>query len=287
MYQPQLMYPIEFWNKKNPVAPRDHDQWILAQGDSWFSIGAIPFCETANILMELALSKDTGIFNVAYPGKLLRDMVIPARSPDFHRALTENGAFPWSAILLSGGGNDLIDFLQQDVNSALGDRVLLHSGEWSSAPGVRRYLSSAGLYNLKQQITSALQTLAGWRQQHCPTARIIAHTYAYPIPRPVGPGLLLDSKGWFYAAYEVYGIPLDDRVELTRVLIDETAQVLIDQAQAIGHFDVVETRRNHTRGNILIPAGPAAPGPSGDWVNEIHPTRTGYSKLAEIWQTVL
>ena len=34
----------------------------------------------------------------------------------------------------------------------------------------------------------------------------------------------------------------------------------------------------------LAPAAAGAPGNSGDWLNEIHPNRAGWNKLAKIWR---
>ena len=35
---------------------------------------------------------------------------------------------------------------------------------------------------------------------------------------------------------------------------------------------------------VMTPADPSATGPSGDWINEIHPTASGWEKLAPVWQ---
>ena len=37
----------------------------------------------------------------------------------------------------------------------------------------------------------------------------------------------------------------------------------------------------------LLPADADTTGPSGDWINEIHPTREGYRKAASAWEKVL
>jgi hypothetical protein len=37
----------------------------------------------------------------------------------------------------------------------------------------------------------------------------------------------------------------------------------------------------------LVPADPDKSGPSGDWLNEIHPNKSGWIKLARAWQQKL
>ena len=52
--------------------------------------------------------KDVGIVNYAMPGQLLRDLPDPRKFPTFHLAMTLRGMPDWRAMLISGGGNDLI-----------------------------------------------------------------------------------------------------------------------------------------------------------------------------------
>jgi hypothetical protein len=58
----------------NPYDFGNANKW-LAQGDSWFSIGAVPFWSTTNLLFQLSLPTATVIVNCAYPGRELAHMV--------------------------------------------------------------------------------------------------------------------------------------------------------------------------------------------------------------------
>ena len=60
----------------------------LAQGDSWFSIGAIPPTLTSNVLEELELSQSTVVVNCARPGARLSRMVDTTKERYFMRLLT-------------------------------------------------------------------------------------------------------------------------------------------------------------------------------------------------------
>ena len=90
----------------NPDDP-DYGWRILAEGDSWFTIGAIP---SSNLLYELRLKKRTVVLNLGYPGDTIANIAQLSGNTEFTRRLVHpNWASDWNALLLSGGGNDLID----------------------------------------------------------------------------------------------------------------------------------------------------------------------------------
>ena len=84
----------------------DYSRVFLAEGDSWFSYGSTKF---RNVPSALRFSYKACVVNIAAPGDTLRRMHETTRNPDFYRYLQNRGGRRWSAILLSGGGNDLID----------------------------------------------------------------------------------------------------------------------------------------------------------------------------------
>ncbi|HWP11367.1 MAG TPA: hypothetical protein VNN06_06075, partial [Ramlibacter sp.] len=126
-------YPIEQFTNR-----------CLAQGDSWFSIGAFPPPLTTNLLFGLKLAASTCIVNCAVPGKVLRHMTDTTTSARFLQILNGVHSMRFDGILLSGGGNDLIDALQStDPDPA--KRMLRTQTEWGPpAAGGARYVSDAG-----------------------------------------------------------------------------------------------------------------------------------------------
>ena len=84
--------------------PFFYDSLILAEGDSWFTIGGL---FAPNLLMSMRFHKDTLILNCASPGDTIVHMSALAHNYVYKEALRYN--YAWDAILLSGGGNDLID----------------------------------------------------------------------------------------------------------------------------------------------------------------------------------
>ena len=93
-------------NAESPDNP-DYPWHFLAEGDSWFTIAAIP---SSNLLLELRLGRWTQILNLAYPGDTLRNIQALVGNKDLTRFLAKkNFCSHFDALLLSGGGNDLID----------------------------------------------------------------------------------------------------------------------------------------------------------------------------------
>ena len=106
-----------------------YGQRFLAQGDSWFSIGAIPPYLTTNVLAELVLERGAVAVNCAAPGAVLRRMTDAVRAPQFVNLLSGNVAWTWSAILVSGGGNDLIEAIGAPPTAPRHQRLLLTPAE--------------------------------------------------------------------------------------------------------------------------------------------------------------
>ena len=84
---------------------------ILAEGDSWFTIGGHNLRNPwfSNILFTLRFPRDTLLLNLAYPGDTIKHISAMPRDYRFKFAIEYQKNNPWDAIVLSGGGNDLID----------------------------------------------------------------------------------------------------------------------------------------------------------------------------------
>ena len=81
---------------------------LLAEGDSWYAWAHLNLKPSSNILEQLDFRDPTVIVNLAYSGDVIRNMSDAASNMQFNFELQ---ALRYHAILLSGGGNDLIDAL--------------------------------------------------------------------------------------------------------------------------------------------------------------------------------
>jgi lysophospholipase L1-like esterase len=266
-----------------------YERACLAQGDSWFSMGAIPPTRTTRVLAELRLLRSTVIVNCAYPGALLHRMTNTLRQQNFLNLLGGRRAQRFDAILLSGGGNDLIDAVGSPPGSAPAHRLLRTPAERGPGPlAPADYVSSAGWQTFADHIGAVFAHLVSLRDRSKLNAQtpIVWHNYARVMPRPAPAGAGFGP--WLLPALQRYAVPAEDHLAVAdellgrlRALIDDlvAAQRAQNPAAALFVADSMSAG--------LVLSDPAATGDSGDWLNEIHPNRAGYQKCALAWQAVL
>ncbi|AQV95590.1 hypothetical protein BJN34_17050 [Cupriavidus necator] len=278
--RPNRLKPVQSFDMMREGAPilGDFDLQCLAQGDSWFSINTLRPFSGSNLLMNMWLSRSAIAVDCADPGDTLAHMLDSRQDPLFYSFLVGPHDQAWSVILLSGGGNDLIDAIQTTPNDANGhrrppnDRLLLTDDEWDGPDAISTFISRPGWIAFTRYMLDQYRALDFLRRisaqnQNTP---IVTHTYDYATPRDSGAGL---GRGpWLFPAMQVYGIPEDRWIALAHDFTDRLADDVILQA-GIPNFHVADTR------GTLDPAGTEDHGATADWENEIHPTAEGYGKL--------
>lgn len=258
----------------NSVSPSDFGWHLLAEGDSWFSFGSLL---GNNLLNRLALTKKTLVTSCAQPGDTLAHMVEWWRDPDF-APLIDGGAhgdraWKFDAILLSGGGNDLIDA----VSDKLVGQQLLHKLPAGSDPATPDDCINADNWALFERYLRAnfgmVSQLAANSALNSATP-IFIHTYDYPTPNdaPAAPG----RGPWLLPAMVAHNIPEPMRQPLSDRLIERLAGVT--RTLGLANMHLIDTLGTLTR------AASGSTGDSNDWLNEIHPNPGGYRKLAAVWR---
>jgi hypothetical protein len=260
----------------------DYRRVILAEGDSWFSYGSTKF---RNLPSALTLPDPTCVLNIAEPGDTLRRMHETTRNPELYFYLRNKGGRRWNAILLSGGGNDLIDAIwnKDDQRSEIlvrpADPALI------DASTLRQVVNEEALAALLGYIrTNVGQIVEEGRDGGDGESRdvpLFMHTYALVQPRDA-PVKHLGQGPWLYPACVWLGIDPRLWLDLSRMLLGELAACL--KSIDLPNFFVVDTLAETT---ALMPAEPGSRGHSNDWENEIHPDRHGYKKLAATWSDEL
>ncbi len=288
---PQVFAVAElFTNEPPPLSDFGRRCW-LAEGDSWFTIGSLNLLQNANVLTALQLTARTAIVSCAQPGDTLGHMADQLADPRFDGLLRRPNFSRWfEAILISGGGNDLIDAaLHRAVHAdgsaaALNERVLLTPAEAavvnSGAAGPARYVSTAGWQTLAAYLVKSFAALVARRDDGPSVGRpMFAHTYHVPVVRCSG--TVGSPKGWLFAAFSDYAIPRTEQQGLADLLFDQLRQLLLSLDSDSGHANALPQLHVFDSASLvpLIPASPSSTGASGDWINEIHPKRAGYAKV--------
>ncbi|HEY9029612.1 MAG TPA: hypothetical protein VIO33_13030 [Burkholderiaceae bacterium] len=255
----------------------------LAQGDSWFSIGNIPPWSTTNLLQQMVLSRASLAVNCARPGVALAHMTDTSTAQVFLNLLNGRIAWKWDGLLMSGGGNDLIDAANAPPEAPLHQRILLAPAEWGGGPDPSRYLSEPGWATFESHIAEVVDLLLAQRDKKAINRDIpvFFHTYDYMTPRdaPAGPA----QGPWLFKAVNAYQIPEGDWNAVSDLLIDRHAALWLNLAANLAgrNVHVVDSRGATTR------AERRTEGESHDWENEIHPTANGYALLARKWRPLL
>ena len=259
----------------------DYRRVILAEGDSWFSYGSTKF---RNLPSALELPDPTCVLNIAEPGDTLRRMHETTRNPEFYFYLRNKSGRRWNAILLSGGGNDLIDAIWNERDQR--SEILVRPADPSriDASTLRSVVNEDALESLFRYLrTNIEQIVTEGRDGGDSESRwvpLFMHTYALVQPRNA-PVKFLGKGPWLFPACQWLGIDNGLWLDLSRLLLGELAACL--KSIDLPNFFVIDTLAETT----LIAAEPGSTGHSNDWENEIHPDRRGYRKLASVWSDEL
>ena len=255
----------------------DYAWHFLAEGDSWFTIAAIP---SSNLLLEMRLGRWTQILNLAYSGDTLRAIATLAKNKDLTRFLAKkNFCSHFDALILSGGGNDLID--------GAGDLIRRKPRPGSDPAAPASYVDHDAFAALLLKVQQAFATIVSVRDSAHSLSRgspAFVHTYDYATPRDA-PARFVGALGiagpWLFKAFAGSGIGFPLQQRIADLLTDGLADAILaldttvgSNGKALPAFHVIDTR------NTLVRANPTERGNSNDWINEIHPNLGGYRKIA-------
>jgi lysophospholipase L1-like esterase len=259
--------PWELRPGEPAFAPESYDWHLLAEGDSWFSFGSF----FGNSLLDgMTFSRKTLITQTAMPGDTLSRMADWDRDANFRSLLTRTPPYEqdFDAILLSGGGNDLIDAAGKQYN---GTAILKICDPGMTQP--QDCIHAAGWDLLEDYLRKSFRRIADAAALHHPGTPVFVHTYDYATPRPAGAGF---GKGpWLEPSFQHHQVPPALWVPLADLLQQKLAHVI--RTLGLGNVHVVDTL------GTLARAAPGSPGRSHDWLNEIHPTEEGYELLGAKW----
>jgi hypothetical protein len=245
---------------------------VLAEGDSWLSI-FLP--RDGNLLSALRSRHDVVLLDLSYPGDTLAEMAHGRQFELFERLVAqEHDGWAFDAILLNGGGNDLI-------GGGL-ERVLSKPARSRRKTLARNWIDDEALGRLLGEIHACFQRFIEARSGSTLNARcpILTCTYDFITPRNCGAQLLgvtLDGP-WICPRMNELGIgePALQKAITDTLLIAYRTRLLEPLAADIANnFHLADTQ------GTLVPASPDDFESRGDWADEIHPSARGWKKLAQ------
>jgi hypothetical protein len=235
---------------------------ILTEGDSWFS-----YPLNANIADYIEMMSDFSILRLEHNGDEARE-ILATGSDQLKKLKYYLKSYPVDALLLSAGGNDLV---ASELSKLLDKKG--NGNTWQSS------LKLARLTTVLDDIVAAYARLLDARDTLRPNCVVVAHSYCYFRPdgrKATGPFGLLKAGPWMRPVLMSKGIDPDtEGREVARYLVDELHARLSSLATTRSRFHVIDMRA-------------ALPADDTHWADEIHPSGTGFRRLAEDhWRPLL
>lgn len=253
-------------------SPNFPDKFVLAEGDSWFHIGGLTkLGNTRNLIDKIAIeNKHTLLVNMALSGDTVRRISTSFGSSDFRQMLADHR---WNLILLSAGGNDLIDALTEDLSYIVDGTTLSIIQTAADNGDADSYINhdhlNLLLAFLKEKYDDLFDYIRGTINSAVP---IVIHTYDYPTARNAPAKVFVLKKGpWLLEAFKKKAVPKKYWNEITDFIFESLANTLLSLNE--GNVHVVKTHGTLLRADSVE-------GSDKDWLNEIHPNAKGLEKLA-------
>lgn len=256
---------------------------ILAQGDSWFAFPLPVIGAPRNLVEAIATRKPTVAIDLAIVGDTAENMAQGDRFAQFHAILAGGGGedpIPVAAILLSAGGNDLIDRIADLVGTVT--RGLKRAAREEAHRRVLHEVTSGAATPIYEDVIAHLRTLLAAREGG-PSARapVILHGYAHVTPRDA-PALRFPIKvgPWIWKRLAPLGYTQPEQQEIAARVIDEFNRRLAGLRDEANGVHVLDFRALQAPGGPLPVADPAWLEPTAYWHDEIHLNADGWSCVA-------
>jgi hypothetical protein len=235
---------------------------LISEGDSWFS-----YPLSATIADYIEMMSDFSMLRLEHDGDNARE-ILAAGSEQLKKLRYYLKNYPVEALLMSAGGNDLA---AKELKRILDVRTA--GATWQSA------VKLGTLTTVLDDIVASYGRLLDARDSLRPNCVVFAHSYCYFEPngrKATGPFGLGSAGPWVRPVLKARGIdPVTEGPQLARYLIDELHARLQALAAHRKRFTVVDTRG-------------ALPADDVHWADEIHPSGTGFRRLAQdFWRPIL
>jgi lysophospholipase L1-like esterase len=252
------------------------DYHVLAEGDSWFNIvGNTGAFKPRNVLDTLTFKRQpTALVNLARSGDTVTHISQALHDGTLEEALNHR---KWDLILLSAGGNDLIDALTNQGQYLIEGKYLSILQSHATPQNYQSFINQQDLSKLRQHLVASYQRFHQYKvKTKNKTTPVLIHTYDYPTPNNAKARCLVRLGPWLYKALKYQKIPETYWYQISDALFQSLRDTLLELPAIIDtSFNVLNTcdtlkrAANHQSGN------------TNDWLNEIHPNAAGLEKIGE------
>ncbi len=229
---------------------------IFAEGDSWFDY-PVPFFG-GGIIPRLENRLGVPILNLAKAGDEVRYML----GVEERTILTEhlsNGCpagGPWDVLLFSGGGNDIVD-----------NPMALWIRDWDPAVPPANHIHQPRFDTAVALVRAGYEDLIALRDKLSPGTHLIFQGYDFPIPDGRG---ICHLGPWLKPTFDLRKFP-------TRAAAQEVVKTMLKEFAAM-----LTSLATQPKVTFINGQGTLSPQTSS-WHNELHPTRAGFEKFADIF----
>lgn len=242
---------------------------IVSDGDSWFAYPSqwMPIGGKTNLIdyISSAIRGKANFLDMASNGDEAVDILSGKQKHKiidqlrWHEKNAERK--PVDLLLISGGGNDVVG--ENDFER------FIRSPYQPGYVTAQDCIQIDRLARKIEQVKLAYLELLDIRDQYSSDTLVITHCYDYPYPSLKGAkfwGGIYKTASWMKPYMDAAGIPNDMQRAVTTVFMDSLAQCFLQIATERTGFIAVDTRETLDR--------------EGQWVNEIHPTSSGFKLIA-------
>ena len=263
------------------ISAHNFERLVYAEGDSWFDkFTPIPLTGT-NLLDAIRTPFAAAVVDVSHIGDEAQDMV---KSWQARRTREMFRLLSFDAIVLSAGGNDLRNLFSELIASqapAIGNRGATRLEQLATPPAYAAYFDGV-IASIKAFVR--MRDDAGDARTRA--APIILHGYDFLQPRPAGATVFAGSaigKGpWIYPILAAVNFSDAEMKSMADDVVGELNTRLQNAFANVPDVFVLDQR------GLLTPAAGGSTGDDADWLDEIHPNSSGFTKLArKRWDVVL
>jgi hypothetical protein len=229
---------------------------IFAEGDSWFHYPA-PFFG-GGIIPRLEDRLGVPILSLAKAGDEVRYMLgVEERTlltEQLSRGCPAGG--PWDVLLFSGGGNDIVE-----------NPMALWIKDWNPAVRPAKHIHQARFDSALALVRAGYEDLITLRDKLSPSTHLVFQGYDFAIPDGRG---ICHLGPWLKPTFDLRNFP-------TRAAAQEVVKAMLRRFAAM-----LKSLAALPRVTFINGQGTLAPQTSS-WHNELHPTRAGFEKFADIF----